>query len=563
MTDSERRTYAVVSTGLWRLRSDISQLLQARIVLWPWGGAGGVDGFVGWGRRPSGLRATALASRLGKPAITIEDGFLKGFWPGQEEPSHSFVVDRRGIYFETMLPNDLDDLLRVPDIDPGEELRASSLIHSLRSQRLTKYNNGPMIGLRQAGIPAGKPFVLLVDQVAGDASIAAAGAESGTFARMLEHAAAHNPGKAIVVRTHPAAGDRSLLRQAAQKSGIPIVVPERMNPWPLIEEADSVYTVSSQLGFEALMAGRPVHCFGVTYYSGRGVTTDHGSRQVQRPAATVEQIFHAAFLRYSSYLDLHTRLPCSLEDAIEQAVAVRDQRNRIDRKVYTAGFSPWKRRATTPFLRGAAGAPVHCRRATEAAKAAHRDNGIVAVWGSERSLPPGVDGVRLEDGFIRSKGLGVNLTYPSSLALDGEHVYYDARGESELERIISTHDFEEALLARSRDLVRLLVERGVSKYNLGTIAELPAVEEGRLKILVPGQVEQDASIRYGSPIVRSNAVLVSAVRERYPGAFVVYKEHPDVTSGLRSGDVSRTQQISWCEAAISCIGSAGRTVWRP
>jgi capsular polysaccharide export protein len=52
---------------------------------------------------------------------------------------------------------------------------------------------------------------------------------------------------------------------------------------------------------------------------------------------------------------------------------------------------------------------------------------------------------------------------------------------------------------------------------------------------VPGQVEKDASIRFGSPEVKSNAGLVAAVRRLYPDAFIAYKEHPDVVSGMRSG----------------------------
>ncbi|HSX75382.1 MAG TPA: capsular polysaccharide biosynthesis protein, partial [Shinella sp.] len=326
-----------------------------------------------------------------------------------------------------------------------------------------------------------------------------------------------------------------LLRQAAGTLGVDIVVPARMNPWPLLEEADCVYTVSSQLGFEALMAGRSVHCFGTTYYSGRGLTVDHDLLSPVRPPASLEQVFHAAYIDYSHYLDLHTRQPCTPERAVEQAIAVRDQRARIERKVFTAGFSPWKRKAMAPFLKGMAGDPVHARSLEAATAAARAADGIVALWGSDTALPADVPAMRLEDGFIRSRGLGVNLAMPSSIALDGEHVYYDARGESRLEALIAHGTVDEDLRRRAGDLVRLLVRRGVSKYNLGTAADLPVVAGGRLKILVPGQVEKDASIRYGSPVVRSNADLVQAVRALFPGAFVVYKAHPDVVSGLRDG----------------------------
>lgn len=534
MGEGERKTYAVTSAGLWRIRADIARLLDAEIVLWPLAGMRRLDGFVGWGWRPSGLRAKALSAKTGKPCIIVEDGFLKGYAPGAGEPSQSFVVDDEGIYFDAAGRSRLQRLLDAPADDASLE-RSRGLIKAIRQARLSKYNNGRIIGLREAGMPFGRAFVLLVDQVAGDASIAGALADEGAFMRMMEHAAAYHAGKVLAVRTHPAAGDRSLLRQAAQKLGVEIVVPTPMNPWPLLEDADAVYTVSSQLGFEALMAGKTVHCFGVSFFSGRGATMDHVAAPAPRPVASVEQIFDAAYLRYARYLDLHDRSDCTLERAIEQAQTVRDQRSRLPRRVVTAGMSPWKRRALSPFLIGQAGAPVHARRIEDASRRAGEIGGIVAVWGSDRRLPDGIEAIRIEDGFVRSKGLGVSLVMPSSVALDGRTVYYDARSASGLEEIIGTAEFDAALLQRARALRHMLITRGISKYNVGADVDLPQPPAGRLKVLVPGQVEKDASIRFGSPVVKSNAALVAEVRALYPEAFVVYKEHPDVVSGMRSG----------------------------
>ncbi|MCF3640950.1 capsular polysaccharide biosynthesis protein [Rhizobium sp. TRM95111] len=528
------RTYAVMSLVLWRIRSDIETVLGARVVLWPLADPFRIDGFIGWGQRPSGLRAARLAGLFGKERILLEDGFLKGFSPGAGEPSHSFVVDRRGIYFDARGGSDIDDVLAAP-VTQDDLARASEMIGVLRANRLSKYNNSPLVGLREAGIPQGRPYVLLVDQVAGDASIPGALASHESFAGMLRQAMKAHPASTLVVRTHPAAGDRSLLRRAARDAGIEIVVPPRMNPWPLLEEAECVYTVSSQLGFEALMAGRPVHCFGVTYYSGRGVTTDWVAAPKPRAPLTVEEIFAGAFLRYSRYLDLHDRTPCSLERAVEQMLTVRDQRARLEAKVYTGGLSPWKRRALAPFLVGMQGEPIHCRDLAEAEREATANGAAVAIWGSDRPLPRQASGFRIEDGFIRSRGLGVDLAMPSSVVFDGEHVYYDARGESRLEALIAGRAFDAGLRRRAAALRQQIIERGVSKYNVGAAVDLPQVEAGRLKILVPGQVEKDASIRFGSPWIKTNADLVRAVRVLYPDAFLVYKEHPDVTSGVRSG----------------------------
>ncbi|MGV3549847.1 capsular polysaccharide biosynthesis protein [Rhizobium sp.] len=567
MTGS-RPILAVTSPGLWSQRQDLATVLDASIRLFPTVVPFTVDGFIGWGGRASGLRARRLGRRFGKPVTLLEDGFLKSYAPGRLEPAHSFVVDRSGIYFDATRPNDLTALVdRAIRAEQADRVRA--IMAFIRDNRLSKYNNSPIRPISESGLPHGKPFVLVVDQVAGDASIAGALADEQRFGAMLEHARDCYPHALIAARTHPAAGDRSPVLNAAKRLGIEVVIPGRMNPWPLIEEADAVYTVSSQLGFEALVAGTKVHAFGATYYAHRGLTEDHCEAPEPRAAAPLEQVFHAAYLDYSRYLDLHDRRSVEIERALDQMLTVRNQRAQITRRVYTGGLSPWKRRALDPFVVGPEGRAVHMRSLGKAIALAAANGGEVALWGTSKPMPSNVPAVRFEDGFIRSRGLGANLALPSSLAMDWDHVYYDARGESRLEHIIANTAFSPELLERARLLVVSIVEKGVSKYNVGDAVAFPAVNAGRLKILVPGQVEKDASIRYGSPVVRTNHGLVAAVRALYPDAFLAYKEHPDVTSGMRSGgnvpdaadiiirEGDIKHWIAWCDRVETMTSLAG------
>ena len=560
--------YAVTSPGLWAQRSDLATVLGAEIRLFPAVLPFAIDGFVGWGGRASGIRARRLARRFRKPAIILEDGFLKSYAPGRIEPAHSYVVDRSGIYFDATAPNDLGVLIDRP-ISPDAAQRAREAMAFIRANRISKYNNATLKDLSESGLPPGKPYVLLVDQVAGDASISGALASEASFSAMVRDARDRYPDAILAARIHPAAGERSPIHNAARELGIEVTVPGRMNPWPLLEGAEAVYTVSSQLGFEALMAGKAVHMFGVTYYSHRGLTQDHCKAPEPRSAASLEQIFHAAYIDYSRYLDLHDRRPVEIERALEQILTVRDQRSQITRRVYTGGLSPWKRRALDPFVVGPEGRAVHCGGLRQAIARARDTGGQVALWGSSKPLPRDVPAVRFEDGFIRSRGLGANLALPSSLAMDGDHVYYDARGESRLEAIIGNHPFPRELADRAGRLIASIVEKGVSKYNVGSDVRFPEVEPGRLKILVPGQVEKDASIRFGSPDVKTNRGLVGAVRKLYPDAFVAYKEHPDVTSGLRSGGEIPDEAdiivregdikhwIAWCDRLETMTSLAG------
>ncbi|MFP5481607.1 MAG: capsular polysaccharide biosynthesis protein, partial [Alphaproteobacteria bacterium] len=83
----------------------------------------------------------------------------------------------------------------------------------------------------------------------------------------------------------------------------------------------------------------------------------------------------------------------------------------------------------------------------------------------------------------------------------------------------------------------------LTKYNVGAGDWRRPIGATQV-ILVPGQVESDASLAWGAPGLRRNAELLQAVREANPGAWIVYKPHPDVVAGLRGQDGSLTVPLA-------------------
>lgn len=157
--------------------------------------------------------------------------------------------------------------------------------------------------------------------------------------------------------------------------------------------------------------------------------------------------------------------------------------------------------------------------------------GMPLAWGMA-AASPGV--VRVEDGFIRSVGLGADLARPLSWVFDTRGMYFDATGPSDLEWLIGHQEYSSIQLARAAALRAQVVGLGVTKYNLAAMPwRRPRGQKNVL--LVAGQVESDASIRLGAHSVRTNAQLLQAVRSRCPDAYIVYKPHPDVVAGLRAG----------------------------
>jgi capsular polysaccharide export protein len=160
--------------------------------------------------------------------------------------------------------------------------------------------------------------------------------------------------------------------------------------------------------------------------------------------------------------------------------------------------------------------------------------------------------VRLEDGFLRSVGLGADLIKPVSWVFDKTGIYFDASCPSDLEQLLASTVFTPALVVRARNLLDRIVADNLTKYNVGSNAWQPPVGK-RYVILVPGQVESDASIRCGAMGINTNMGLLKAVRLANPSAYVVYKTHPDVLAGLRAQGKLENQTREWCDEWLTDI----------
>jgi capsular polysaccharide export protein len=296
----------------------------------------------------------------------------------------------------------------------------------------------------------------------------------------------------------------------------------------LLEGARAVYTVSAALGFDAIMAGHRPVVTGEPVWAGRGLTDDRGPVTRKRRTLTRAQLFAAVMIEAPLWYDAHRDALCDIETAIS-AEAARLRAAQEDARGYVAaGFRLWKRGWAAPMLGGRV---RFVRSAARGATVAAEMGRPLVVWGAV----PAPDGaLRAEDGFLRSNGLGARLVPPLSLVLDDLGIYFDPSRESRLERLIAqAAALPDSEIERARRLIERIRALGLSKYNIpGGGAALASGT-----ILVPGQVEDDASIRLGAGEVRTNLALLRHTREANPDARIVYKPHPDVEAGLRAGRV--------------------------
>ncbi|VEB40356.1 Capsule polysaccharide biosynthesis protein [Chromobacterium violaceum] len=114
---------------------------------------------------------------------------------------------------------------------------------------------------------------------------------------------------------------------------------------------------------------------------------------------------------------------------------------------------------------------------------------------------------------------------------------------------------------RAARLRKRLVAGRISKYNIGGAFQLAPDAKGKCVVLVPGQVEDDASILMGSPSIQTNLTLLRSVRQACPEAWLIYKPHPDVVAGNRRGAIpvemlaNLADQVAIDADIASCLAS--------
>ncbi|NKC34514.1 capsular polysaccharide export protein, LipB/KpsS family, partial [Falsiroseomonas selenitidurans] len=323
-----------------------------------------------------------------------------------------------------------------------------------------------------------------------------------------------------------AAGRTPLLLHDPFGPGAPVLPGSRPAPgaWALLEAAESLHGASTALALLALAAG---------------------VRLADGPLAGADPIgAWGALLAATRAANPFTGAPCDIDQGLD-ILALWQAREAESRRIAVClGVLPYKRDRLRDLLASVGPAPGFARRPGPAIAAARRRGGEVLAWSAgappdlaARCAAAGVGLRWLEDGFIRSAGLGAAFRAGASFVLDGAGAYYDPGRESDLARLLANARFPADLLARAAALRQAVVAGGVTKYNLGGAVPHIAAPPGRRVILVPGQVEDDASIRHGAGAIRRNIDLLRAVRQAAPGAWILYKPHPDIEAGFRRGRI--------------------------
>jgi len=312
-----------------------------------------------------------------------------------------------------------------------------------------------------------------------------------------------------------------------------------LDPWSLFDQASAVWADGDDpLLLLARIAGLPVRPFG----SGRFADLadeDDDSLYAVLSRELVDAVWHDPF----------SGEPCAIMDMLRHHAAWRALIDANRTITAAFGFGQWKQQTVDALLWNGRDAHVDFAPATSQRLAEVGEGETIALWKArvpaeflaecERRSAPVHE---VEDGFIRSVGLGANCVPPLSIIVDAVGVHYDPSRPSGLENLLVGGDFDPELLARAAELRRLVVESGISKYEVGG-ARIERPGGVRRHVLVTGQVEDDRSVLSGAAGVAGNLDLLRRARAAEPDAFIIYKPHPDVLSGHRKGHVTEADAL--------------------
>lgn len=293
---------AISSTPLSFLRSDI--LLR-------------------WGQKPTknGLLTDILAKFFGKKKVYLEDGLIRSVNIGLSgEPTISLIASEVSSYYNSITPNSLQNILDSDSFHLTAEQISSAkqAMILLKEHKISKYNNAPILQTKIT--PSTKKKILIIDQRHGDYSIVKNKASEQDFIKMIKIAVNNYPEFETIVKKHPDSkvnGYKSYISDEiiAQYPNV-ITIDYNANPYSLFEQVDKIFTVTSQMGFEALLANKEVHCFGNSFYSGRGLTIDSDNIK-QKKSRSLIDIFYAIYFTLTQYFHPTAGKSCDIFGAID------------------------------------------------------------------------------------------------------------------------------------------------------------------------------------------------------------------------------------------------------
>ena len=97
----------------------------------------------------------------------------------------------------------------------------------------------------------------------------------------------------------------------------------------LLTVVDEVHVLTSLAGFEALLRGKPVTCYGQPFYAGWGLTDDRMPLARRTGRLTIDELTAGTLILYPTYVSRTTGRFTTPERALDELLEWRQQQNGL------------------------------------------------------------------------------------------------------------------------------------------------------------------------------------------------------------------------------------------
>ena len=281
-----------------------------------------------WGHKISKNYEKIFNNYKIKP-IRAEDGFVRSFGLGSDfiRPN-SIVMDKSGIYYDSTKTSDLEKILINISLTKELQLKTKKIIQNINKNNITKYNV-ENLKLFKPFHTDKKKIIFVVGQVAKDASI-----KYGTFAYktdldLIKKVRLDNKRAFILYKPHPdvLSGNRvgAELKDIAKYADYVALDFSIFNCFKICNE---VHTLTSLVGFDALIRRKKVYTYGAPFYAGWGLTKDMDKSSPafkrRKRKLTLEELVYGCLIKYPIYWDYEKNKKTNCENVIQQIIKERD-----------------------------------------------------------------------------------------------------------------------------------------------------------------------------------------------------------------------------------------------
>jgi len=272
------------------------------------------------GSRPVPAIIAAKCCQLAIPFLILEGPFFAGH----------FLLDAHGMHFFPGLSR-IDRFWPQKANQPlteAQQVRIREFVARWKGDRASKYeqhtSSEELERLNQFLQP-GERLVVLPDQIPGDASVVTGLGRFGSQREFLEFWVNKiTPGWKLVIKAHPKSKEPEALNSLARDN---VMIARQLSIHDLFVRASIVTTMSSNVGFEALLYGKPVVTGGAPHYARRGFTIDLRTTMLtgfDLSAAAAFQPPEELFERYAHHIIFEYLIREADLDALDRRIAEAD-----------------------------------------------------------------------------------------------------------------------------------------------------------------------------------------------------------------------------------------------